>query len=76
MSTDVILPKLNFSMAEGTVAEWLVADGAAVTTGQMLYVLESEKATQDIEAPASGTLRIKIPVGEQHPCGTVLGVIE
>lgn len=76
MSTDVILPKLNFSMAEGTVAEWLIADGGSVTEGQMLYVLESEKATQDIESPASGTLRIKVPAGEQHPCGTVLGVIE
>jgi pyruvate/2-oxoglutarate dehydrogenase complex dihydrolipoamide acyltransferase (E2) component len=76
MSTEVILPKLNFSMAEGAVAEWLIADGAAVTAGQMLYVLESDKATQEIEAPAAGTLRIKVPAGEQHPCGTVLGVIE
>jgi pyruvate/2-oxoglutarate dehydrogenase complex dihydrolipoamide acyltransferase (E2) component len=76
MSTEILLPKLGFSMNEGTVTEWLAADGSAVTQGQPLYSLESEKSVQEIEAPASGTLRIQSPIGEVLPVGTVLGVIE
>jgi pyruvate/2-oxoglutarate dehydrogenase complex dihydrolipoamide acyltransferase (E2) component len=76
MSTEVLLPKLGFSMNDGTVTEWLVADGAQVTQGKLLYLLESEKSVQEIEAPASGTLRIQAPVGELLLVGTVLAIIE
>ena len=58
MSTEIILPKIGFSMNEGTVAEWLVADGAQVVEGQPLYSLESDKSVEEIPAPASGTLKI------------------
>lgn len=76
MSTDVILPKLGFSMNEGTLAEWSVADGATVTAGEILFLIESDKSTTEIEAPASGTLRIIKPAGEDYEVGTILGVIE
>lgn len=75
MSTEILLPKLGFSMNEGTIAEWLVADGATVQAGQPLYSLESEKSVQEIEAPASGTLKILKPAGEVYEVGTVLGSI-
>lgn len=77
MSTEVLLPKIGFSMNEGVLTRWLVDDGAAVTQGQPLYELESEKSVQEVEAPASGTLKIVVtPNGEAVPVGTVLGVIE
>lgn len=76
MSTEIVLPKLGFSMNEGNVSEWLIADGAEVQEGQTLYVLESEKSAQEIEAPASGRLTIHKTAGEAYPVGTVLGVIE
>ncbi|MFN3472542.1 MAG: biotin/lipoyl-containing protein [Blastomonas sp.] len=75
MATEVVLPKLGFSMNEGTLAEWLVADGGTVTEGDPLYALESDKSTQEVEAPCSGTLRILKDVGETYPVGTVLGEI-
>lgn len=75
MSTEILLPKLGFSMEEGTVTEWLVADGGAVQAGQPLYLLESEKSVQEIEAPASGTLKIHKQAGELYKAGTVLGEI-
>lgn len=75
MSTEILLPKLGFSMNEGTLAEWLVADGAQVTAGETLFALESDKSTQEVEAPASGTLRIFKQIGETYPVGTVLGEI-
>jgi pyruvate/2-oxoglutarate dehydrogenase complex dihydrolipoamide acyltransferase (E2) component len=77
MSVEVLLPKLGFSMSEGRVAEWLVADGATVTEGAPLYSLESDKSVQEIEASASGRLKILIQSGEEvYPVGTILGVIE
>lgn len=75
MSTQVLLPKLGFSMNEGTLAEWLVADGATVKEGEVLYALESDKSVQEIEAPASGTLKIIAPAGETYEVGALLAEI-
>lgn len=75
MSTDIILPKIGFSMNEGTVAEWLVADGGQATEGQPLYSLESDKSVEEIPAPVSGTLKIEKAAGEVYEVGTVLGTI-
>ncbi|MCP3725735.1 lipoyl domain-containing protein [Paraburkholderia sp. CNPSo 3272] len=75
MTTQVLLPKLGFSMNEGTLAEWLAQDGATVNEGQILYALESDKSIQEVESPASGTLRIVAQVGEVYPVGTLLAEI-
>lgn len=75
MATQILLPKLGFSMNEGMVAEWLVADGGAVKEGEPLFALESDKSTQEVEAPASGTLRILKQAGATYEVGTVLGEI-
>lgn len=75
MATEILLPKLGFSMNEGELVEWLVADGGEVTAGAPLFALESDKSTQEVEAPASGTLKIIKPAGEIYEVGTVLGEI-
>ena len=72
----ILMPKLGFSMSEGTLAEWLVADGAAVKKGQPLYSLESDKSVEEIDAPADGTLRVLAAAGAIYPVGAVLGEIE
>lgn len=76
MATEILLPKLGFSMNEGTLSEWLVADGGSVTEGQPLFSLESDKSTNEVEAPATGTLRILKATGETYEVGTLLGTIE
>jgi biotin carboxyl carrier protein len=76
MATDVILPKLGFSMTEGTIQEWLAGDGAQVVEGRALYVIEAEKSAVEVESPATGTLHIRAQVGETYECGTVIGYIE
>jgi len=75
MPTQILLPKIGFSMNEGTLAEWLVQDGAEVTEGQPLYALETEKATEEVEAPASGVLKIIAQPGTLYQVGDVLGEI-
>lgn len=63
-------------MNEGMLAEWLLADGGQVTEGQALYSIESDKSVNEIESPATGTLRIIAASREAHEVGTVLGIIE
>ena len=76
MATEIVLPKIGFSMTEAAVAEWLVEDGGHVNEGDPLFLLEADKSTNEVEAPASGTLRIASIVGETYEVGTVLGTIE
>ncbi len=75
MATQVLLPKIGFSMNEATLAEWMVADGGAVSEGQPLYAIESDKSVQEIESPASGTLKIIAQPGEVYEVGAVLAEI-
>lgn len=76
MAVEILLPKIGFSMNEGQVAEWLAKDGEDIKEGQPLYSLEADKSTNEVEAPASGKLRIVAQVGETYEVGTVLGYIE
>lgn len=75
MTTEILVPQLGFTMTEGTVSEWYVADGGRVTAGELLYSLEVEKAVQDIESPASGVVQILAAQGETFPVGYVLAII-
>jgi pyruvate/2-oxoglutarate dehydrogenase complex dihydrolipoamide acyltransferase (E2) component len=76
MATELILPKIGFSMIEGVLAGWLAADGASVTEGQPLFLIESDKSTNEVEAPASGVLKIMGVPGNTYEVGSVIGVIE
>ncbi len=51
------LPKIGMEMTEAVLADWLAEDGAVVAKGQALYEMETDKVTNEIEAPASGRLR-------------------
>lgn len=75
MATEILLPKIGFSMNEGELKEWFVADGATVAEGQPLYLLEADKSANEVEAPASGTLQILAEPGQVYTVGAVLGVI-
>jgi pyruvate/2-oxoglutarate dehydrogenase complex dihydrolipoamide acyltransferase (E2) component len=57
MAVEILLPKIGFSMNEGQIAEWLAKDGDQISEGQPLFSLEADKSTNEVEAPASGTLR-------------------
>ena len=76
MATEILLPKLGFSMTEGQVSEWMFGDGEDVKEGECLFLLEADKSTNEVEAPASGKLRIKVEEGVTVQVGEVLGYIE
>jgi pyruvate/2-oxoglutarate dehydrogenase complex dihydrolipoamide acyltransferase (E2) component len=76
MMTKILFPKIGFSMEEGKLVEWLVADGAHVLSGQPIYTMESEKSVLEIESPATGRLKTEATAGETYQVGAVLGEIE
>jgi len=75
VTTQVLLPKIGFSMNEATLCEWMAADGATIVEGQPLYALESDKSVQEIPSPASGTLKIIATLGTVYEVGAVLAEI-
>ncbi len=75
MTTEIKIPAIGMSMAEGTLTEWLVDDGAMVEKGQFIYCLELDKSVQEIESPASGILKQIGVAGETYDVGTLIGEI-
>jgi 2-oxoglutarate dehydrogenase E2 component (dihydrolipoamide succinyltransferase)/2-oxoisovalerate dehydrogenase E2 component (dihydrolipoyl transacylase) len=77
MATDILMPQLGESIAEGTVVKWLIPVGGVIQADQELLEVETEKVDLVIPSPATGVLReILIPEGETVPIGTLLARIE
>jgi pyruvate/2-oxoglutarate dehydrogenase complex dihydrolipoamide acyltransferase (E2) component len=75
MSTPLTIPRLEMAMTEGLLAQWLVEHGAPVKEGDPIYLLETGKAVQEVQAPVSGRLLQKVQAGETYPVGTDIGEI-
>jgi pyruvate dehydrogenase E2 component (dihydrolipoamide acetyltransferase) len=70
---ELVMPKLGLTMTEGLVAEWKVAPRQSVRQGETLFVVETEKIANEIEAPADGVIEeILVPAGAVVPVGAVL----
>ena len=76
MTAALRIPQAGAAMEEGTIIEWLVADGTPVSAGQVVYRLDTDKTELDVEAPASGVLRIIGAAGSTYPVGAEVGRIE
>jgi pyruvate dehydrogenase E2 component (dihydrolipoamide acetyltransferase) len=78
MAHEIVIPRLGWSMEEGTFVGWLKQDGDFIKRGDAIYELEGEKATQEIESVDEGILRIppdSPPPGSVVPVGTVIGCL-
>ena len=72
MASEIVMPRLGWTMEEGSVAEWLKKDGDQVAVGEIIFTVEGDKAINEIESFESGILRIlpdspalgvKVPIG-------------
>ena len=76
MAEVVIMPKLGFDMAEGTLVRWVVAEGAALEKGAVLAEIETDKATVEVESGYSGVVkRHLVEQGAIVPVNTPIAVI-
>jgi len=76
MSTAIVVPGLGESVTEATVAKWMKNVGDAVKADEPLAELETDKVTQELYAPAAGTLgEITAPAGSVVAIGAVIGQI-
>ena len=66
MPTEVLMPALSPTMEEGTLAKWLVKVGDAVSSGDLLAEIETDKATMEFEAVDEGVVgKILVPEGSE-----------
>ena len=76
MADIVIMPKLGFDMAEGTLVRWVRQVGESVTKGEVLAEIETDKATVEVESGFSGVVRHHVvEPGTSVPVGSPIAVI-
>jgi|TARA_R100001143_G_scaffold16848_1_gene18852 pyruvate/2-oxoglutarate dehydrogenase complex dihydrolipoamide acyltransferase (E2) component len=77
MATDIVIPSDLWEEDEETVITgWLADDGATVEEGALVVEIMTAKVQYEINAPASGTLRIKEEADAVVPKGAVIGSVE
>ncbi|MFT4055771.1 MAG: 2-oxo acid dehydrogenase subunit E2 [Novosphingobium sp.] len=70
------MPKWGIEMAEGTIADWMVAENAPFERGAVLTLVETDKITNEIEAEKDGRfVRILAEAGQTYPVGALLAVL-
>jgi 2-oxoglutarate dehydrogenase E2 component (dihydrolipoamide succinyltransferase) len=72
---DIVIPNLAESVTEGDLGRWLKKDGDRVAKDDLILELETDKATVELAAEASGTLEILVQAGETVHVGDVVGRI-
>lgn len=76
MAKDVIMPALGMAQETGTLIRWLKAEGEAVREGEPIAEIQTDKATVELEARASGVLSgLHAQAGEDVPVGRVIATI-
>jgi pyruvate/2-oxoglutarate dehydrogenase complex dihydrolipoamide acyltransferase (E2) component len=76
VANEIRIPKLGMSATEMTLVEWMFGEGETVEKGEIIYMVETDKSTTEIEAQASGTIH---PTGEEgavYKVGDLIGTID
>jgi pyruvate dehydrogenase E2 component (dihydrolipoamide acetyltransferase) len=76
MAETIIMPKLGFDMAEGTLVRWVVTEGDEINKGDVLAEIETDKATVEVESSATGmVLKQLVDEGAIVPVSTPIAVV-
>ena len=76
MALRVLMPKGSDTMTEGKVLKWMKREGDAVSTGETLLEIETDKVNMEVEAMGSGVLRkVLVAEGKMAPVGQLIAVI-
>lgn len=72
-ASPILMPKLGLTMTEGLLAEWRVGPGDEVREGQVIFAVETDKITSEVEARGDGRIEaITVAAGETVPVGAVV----
>src|SRR5436305_10178493 len=76
MATEVVMPQMGESIAEGTITKWLKKVGETVERDEPLFEISTDKVDAEIPSPAAGTLQeIRFKEGDTVEVNTVVAVI-
>ena len=77
MPTNILMPALSPTMETGNLAKWLVKEGDAVKSGDVIAEIETDKATMEVEAVDEGTIaKIVVPEGTADiPVNNVIAIL-
>lgn len=77
MATDIVMPQLGESIAEGTVIKWLIPKGGRIEKDQPLLEVETDKVALEIPSPNGGTLtEVLVQEGQTAPVGTLIARLD
>jgi 2-oxoglutarate dehydrogenase E2 component (dihydrolipoamide succinyltransferase) len=76
MSLEVKIPAVGESISSGQISRWHKTDGEAVSAGEVILTLDTDKVSTDLTAEGSGILRIRAAEGTEVKIGEVVAVIE
>ena len=76
MAETVIMPKLGFDMAEGTLVRWVIDEGKPVEKGTVIAEIETDKATVEVKSNYSGkVVEHLVQPGDVVPINTPIAII-
>src|SRR6185369_980685 len=76
MATDVVMPQMGESIAEGTIVRWMKKVGDKVDRDEPLFEISTDKVDAEIPSPAAGVVsEIRVKEGETVPVNSVVAVI-
>ncbi len=76
MPTDVVMPQMGESIAEGTIVRWIKKVGDAVERDEPLFEISTDKVDAEIPSPVAGVVtEIRAKVGDTVPVNSVVAVI-
>src|SRR6187549_965451 len=76
MATDVVMPQMGESIAEGTIVRWIKKVGDSVDRDEPLFEISTDKVDAEIPSPSAGVLtEIKVKEGETVPVNSVVAII-
>ena len=76
MAEELRIPKIGMSATEMTLTEWMFADGEQVEVGDVIYSVETDKSTVEIEAQVAGVIHPTGVEEEVYAVGALVGIIE
>jgi pyruvate dehydrogenase E2 component (dihydrolipoamide acetyltransferase) len=75
MQSEIVMPQLGLTMAEGSVNAWLKQPGERVEKGEMLFTVSTDKVDMEVESTASGFLSPLVELNTMVSVGTVIAVL-